>query len=411
MNLPGALARLRKSLLPVPMLFSVVAIVLAVITSALDRSFRFETGLFPGGAESARSLLSAIASASLTLTAVVFSITMLVLQLTSAQYSPRVLYRFLGDRVSQIALGVFASTFSFSLAALRGVAPDSVPVTSVAIAFLLALVTIAVFVVYVNHIAQQIQVSSIIWSIEKEAAKACDRVYSRGNDHGDQDGWPGTDAVLELPTPRRGVVTAANVAGVVDAARKLDVAVELVPLVGEWVPDGAPLLRIYGTDDVEDPHTLTRHVSLADERDMSQDPAYGLRQLVDIAERALSPGTNDPTTAVQAVNALHNLLVRVAGEEDPPGITCDETGQPRLRRHHRSFSDLLDLSVDETLLYGRHSLQVTAGLEKMVADLLRVVHGRRAELVAAKLERVRAERQKLLTGDASFAGAASRRSR
>ncbi len=225
MNPLGALVRLRKSLLPVPVLFSVIAIVLAIVTSVLDRSFRFETGLFPGGAESARSLLSAIASASLTLTAVVFSITMLVLQLTSAQYSPRVLHRFLGDRVSQIALGVFASTFTFSLAALRGVAPDSVPVTSVAIAFLLALVTIAVFVVYVNHIAQEIQVSSIIWSIESEARKACDRVYGAANDDGDQDGWPGPDAGLELPTPRRGVVTAVNVAGMVDAARRLDVAV------------------------------------------------------------------------------------------------------------------------------------------------------------------------------------------
>ncbi|HVL04721.1 MAG TPA: DUF2254 domain-containing protein [Acidimicrobiales bacterium] len=403
MNPLGALARLRKSLLPLPVLFSVVAIVLAIVTSVLDRSFRFQTGLFPGGAESARSLLSAIASASLTLTAVVFSITMLVLQLASAQYSPRVLHRFLGDRVSQIALGVFASTFTFSLAALRGVTPDSVPVTSVAIAFVFALVTIAVFVVYVNHIAQKIQVGSIIWSIESDARKACDRVYGAGNDDGDEDRWAGPDAGLELPAPRRGVVAAVNVAGMVDAARKLDIAVELMPLVGEWVPDGAPLLRVFGTDRLDDPGAVTRHVSLADERDMTEDPAYGFRQLVDIAERALSPGTNDPTTAVQAINAVHNLLVRIAGEEDRTGIACDENGQPRLRRRHRSFPDLLHLSVDETLLYGRHSLQVTAGLETMLADLLRVAHGERADIVAAKLEHVRAERRKLLAGDASFA--------
>jgi uncharacterized membrane protein len=403
-NLLGLVARLRRSLLPLPVLFSVTAIVLAIVASVVDRNVGFQTDLFPGGAESARSLLSAIASASLTLTAVVFSITMLVLQLTSSQYSPRVLHRFLSDRVSQVALGVFASTFTFSLAALRGVAPDAVPVTSVTIAFLLALVTIGVFVIYVNHIAQQIQASSIIWSIESEARKASDRVHDAGNDDGDPALWPQPTATVTIPTPRRGVITAVNVAGMVAAARRLDVAVELVPVVGDWVPDGAALLHVLGTGEVEDPHALTRHVSLADERDMAQDPAYGLRQLVDIAERALSPGTNDPTTAVQAIHAIHNLLVLLAGAETPSGIACDEDGDPRLRRRQRTFSELLDLSVDEALLYGRHSLQVTAALEEMLADLCRFVPDERSDTLVAKLNRVRAERQKLLAGDASFAG-------
>ncbi len=403
MNHVTLLARLRKSLLPLPVLFTLGAIGLAVVTSVVDRRLGFESGLFPGGAESARSLLSSIASASMTLTAVVFSITMLVLQLTSAQYSPRVLHRFLRDRVSQLALASFASTFAFSLAALRGVAPDTVPVTSVAIGLLLALATIGVFVVYVNHIAQQIQVSSIISSIEGETRAAFDSLHDASNDDAPAETWPSAGPTEVVPAPRAGVVTAVNVSGMTSAARHLDAAVELIPLVGDWVAEGAPLLRAHATEDIGDGSRLTRHVSLADERDMDQDPPYGIRQLVDIAERALSPGTNDPTTAVQAVHAVHSLLVRITDRRTPTGIACDEDGKPRFRRRHRTFPELLELSVNEILLYGRSSLQVTKSLETMLVDLLRVAKGERADAVRAKLGQVRAERSKLLSGEAWFA--------
>lgn len=402
MNRTGTLARLRQSLLPLPALFGLAAIAASAVSSVVDRRIGFEGDLFPGGADSARSLLSSIASASLTLTAVVFSITMLVLQLTSAQYSPRVLRRFLRDRVSQTALAVFASTFIFSLAALRGVAPDAVPVTSVVIAFVLALLTIGVFVIYVNHIAQEIRVSSIIAAIADETREAIDDVCGGARSGpGTSHAWPEAAATTVVAAPHDGVVVAVNVPGLVSAAKRCDVAVELVPLVGDWVVDGAPLLRVIG--DPPDHHeTFTSKVSIGRERDMAQDPAYGMRQLIDIAERALSPGTNDPTTAVQAIQTVHGLLVRFACAPEPTETFCDPDGRPRFRRHLRSFGDLLDLAVDEILLYGQDSLQVTAALDAMLNDLLRVTTDARAELVSAKLEMVRRARTKLVSGKAWF---------
>lgn len=404
MNRTSFLSRFRQSLLPLPSLFGLAAIALSILTSVVDRKVGFEDSLFPGGADSARALLAAIAGASITLTAVVFSITMLVLQLTSAQYSPRMLRRFLRDRISQAALAVFVSTFTFSLAALRGVSPDSVPVTSVAIAVLLALLAIGVFVVYVNHMAQQIRVSSLIAAIAAETKSAFQRAYvDRGEgDEGAVPPWPEGGVTAVVCSPRDGVVLAVNERRLVAAARRREATAELVPRVGEWVVEGAPLLRVRGKPG-DDGEALAQEVSVGDDRDMSQDPAYGIRQLVDIAERSLSPGTNDPTTAVQAIQAIHGLLARIAPADAPSPVVCDDDGTPRFRQRHRSFADVLDLSVNEILLYGGRSLQVTAALEHMLCDLLRVARGDRSHVVATKLDQVRRVRRRLLSDDAWFA--------
>jgi len=402
-NPNSAFTRFRQSLLPLPLLFAVLSIALSILTSVVDREIGFEDSLFPGGADSARSLLSSIGGASITLTAVVFSITMLVLQLTSAQYSPRMLRRFLRDRVSQAALAVFVSTFTFSLAALRGVSPETVPVTSVALAIILALVTIGVFVVYVNHMAQEIRVSSLIGSIAAETSSALQELYVDEADGTDGDArWP-EGPVVTVPAPRNGVVVGVHERGLVSAAKRLDAAAELVPVVGDWVVQGDPLLRVTGTDG-EDAEALAEQVSVGDDRDIAQDPAYGLRQLVDIAERALSPGTNDPTTAVQAIQAIHGLLAQIASADGGSRVACDGDGLARFRQRRRTFADLVDLSVNEILLYGRRSLQVGAALERMLDSLGRMAEGPHANVVAVKLDQVRRVRHQFLSDEAWFAG-------
>ncbi|MEX2658672.1 MAG: DUF2254 family protein [Acidimicrobiales bacterium] len=112
--------------------------------------------------------------------------------------------------------------------------------------------------------------------------------------------------------------------------------------------EGAPLLRVWG--DVAEDDRLTRYVEVGSERSLDDDPLYGFRQLVDIADRALSPGTDDPTTAVQAIDHLHDLLRRIVGCELPNGVHTDDDGRPRLFVHEPSWQEFLDVSVDEVAI-------------------------------------------------------------
>ena len=380
-------------------MFVLAALVLAQVTSSVGDQLAQLPGadlLFQGGYESARSILSSIASAAITLTALVFSITMLVLQLAASQYTPRLLRSFLKDRNSQFTLGVFAGTFTFALAALRTIrAEEDSPGFAVSVAVLLALVTVFVFIQYIDHIAKRIQISSIMHSIAKETRAALDA-------------WPADDAypvaavhamapegeLVVCPAP--GVITHVNVPALVRDAAEADAQVEVLLPIGEFVPSGAAIVRVrrLGGND-EELHPMKR-VTIGPDRTMDNDPAFGLRQLIDIVERALSPSTNDPTTAVQALDLVHDILRRIVQRPTPSGVFTDDRGQVRLQIPQRQWDDFLDLAVDEALLYGRGSLQVTARLRRMLEDLLPIAPEERTESISAKLRAVEGARENLV---------------
>jgi uncharacterized membrane protein len=390
---------LRDSLLVIPAMFAIGALLLAAASAVLDDVFNDTAGadaLFRGDHETARAILTSIAGASITLTALVFSITMLVLQLTSDRYSPRLLRTFLRDRNSQLTLGVFVGTFTYTLAVLRTVAADqeSSPGVAVSIAVLLALVTVFVFVQYINHIAQQIRVTSITSAIADETAAAIERLFPEQPEQPLP--WQPVDGPygVAIASPRRGVVVNVDTGSLAEAAARADAQIELTVPIGTFVAEGATVLRVR-TFDADADDSLVRHVTIAKERSISSDPAFGFRQLVDIAERSLSPSTNDPTTAVQAIDAIHDLLRRVLARATPSGRHTDDAGHLRVMVPERSFDDYLDLCVDEVLLYGRGSLQVTARLAAMLRDLLASAPDDRRGAIESKLRRVQAAAEDL----------------
>lgn len=358
--------RAREEFWAVPMLCAALATVLGLAITAvddvLDTSLRIPF-LFAGGPEGARAVLSAIITSMISFTGLVFSITIVVLQLTSSQFSPRVLRTFLHDRINQVALGVFVATFVYALVVLRSVRGTAqteafVPQLSVTLAFGFVLASVVVFLVYIDHIAQSTRAASIVERIADETRAVLERRHPA-----DVEPRP----ALPLPDgPWRYV--AADGPGVVqhvDDIALSDLAVEhgaticLVRAVGEFVPEGAPLISVHGPDR-PDEGALRAAVHLGKERALEEDVGFGIRQLVDIAQRALSPGVNDPTTAIQAADQLHDLLRRLAT-------------RPLLPRQERDESGRLTVHVPEPDL-AHHVAVVVEEISHEAADVARVLH-------------------------------------
>ncbi len=386
--------RVSASLLMIPISAAFASILLSLLAGWLDEVFAHSGWaklLFRGGPDSARSILSTIAASMVTFLGVVFSITMVVLQLASNRFSPRVLRTFLKDRTSQATLGVFVATFTFSLAALRGVRPagsSAVPIVSATVAFALVVASLVTFVAYVNHMARAIRISRIAAAIGDETADVIER------HHGNEQELERFDYMASISSqPSRtisaengGNIDAINATRLADLAADADVLLLLEAQLGQFVPRGAPLIAVHGDGELDDERVLAQ-VDLAEERTMTQDPAFGFRQLVDIAERSLSPGTIDPTSAVQALDQIHDLLRDLAGRDLPPHRAArDVEGRPRVVIPSMTWDEYLDLAVDEIVLYGQGSIQVSARLRAMLHDLEKVTSGERWQAVRKKVD-------------------------
>lgn len=354
---------------------------------------------FAGGPSAASTLLSVIASSTLTLAALVFTVTLVVLTLASSQYSPRILRTFLTDQQTKVTLGVFLGTYTYALVALRAVraagesGPAFVPGVTLSVGFLLALVAIGVFALFIDHIVQSVRVERIIGSIAAETRAVIDEVYPPDRDarSGAPTGAPGavTSAIVddrhadrgrshEIVAPHPRVVSSIDVATLVRRAQAADAVVVLHCGVGRFVPGGAPLLTVRGPDEIDD-WTYLAPVGLTVTRTLTQDVAFGLRQLVDIAERALSPGINDPTTAVQTLDQVHDLLRRLATRTIDDGRYADDDGILRVQIPVWSWDDYVALALDEVRHWGAGSLQINRRLRLLIDDLLTVVDDARAE--------------------------------
>lgn len=383
------LDQLRSRMWFIPAVFVAGALLAALLVVPVDRladgSFggRLSSVLFAGGPASARLVLSTIAAAMLTFTALVYSVTMLVLQLASSQLSPRVMRTFLRDRLNQGVLGLFIATFLYALLVLREVrSPPTdgafVPAIAVTLAYMLLVASVIAFVFYIHHMAEAIRAAHVLRSVGDETRGAINRLYPEGI------GVEPTRPAVAMPArpadtvvgleERAGVIMAIDEDLLVRLAQDHHLCVELPHMVGDFVPNGAPLVRIWrqpaSPPGEELPiHELSGAIQIGQERTMTQDAAFGLRQIVDIAERALSPGTNDPTTAVQALDELHDLLRQLCRREFPSSIRLADDGSPLLRLARPDWPAYVALALDEIRQYGAGSTQVARRLRYLLLDL------------------------------------------
>ena len=376
----------------VPACWSVSAVALGLALPQLDEAIGSPPLLFEGSADSARSVLSTTSGAMISVTGLVFSITIVVLQLASSQFSPRVIATFLEDRVTQHTLGVFVASFLFSLTVLRSI-PDTsstdqegVPEFAVTMAFLLVLGAVAMFLAFIQHITQSIAVSTVIRRVGAQTRDLLERSSTR------RDTLPSTPPELAplagqtVATSRRsGYIDAIDAAVLCRTAAQHEARIEVLYPLGSFVAEGAALALVHGSG--ADPawdERVAAAVNVRAERSMEQDMTFGFRRLVDIAERALSPGINDPTTAVQAIDELHDILRRMVGQASVVGVHLDDDQVPRVLTQEWTFAQYLDLAVDEIAHWGKDSLQIPRRLQEMLTDLSVAAHEEHRSVINAK---------------------------
>lgn len=390
---------LRKLFQPfwvVPALWCAGALLAGIVLPEVDEALaEYIPLLFQAGTAGARTFLSAIAGAMISITGLVFSITIVVLQLASSQFSPRVLRTYLSQRVPQFTLGVFAASFVYALTVLRAVSASSdssqgsVPQIAVSVAFLLVLASVGMFLAFIHHITQAISVDTIINTIGKEVMGLVERSADSRKPSQAKD--PGPLPTVAHPTvvgaPSPGYLTYLNHTALVELATEHDARIEVLNPLGTYVLEGSAIATVHGGERSEEEwsEALDGKIGLAWRRTTEQDLTFGLRQLVDIAERALSPGTNDPTTAVQVLNELHIVLSSIAQDDDVYPVHHDEDGVVRLVTSEWSFEQFLDLCFDEIAHWGSSGLQIPRRIEEILTALALVATERHRQAIEAKL--------------------------
>ncbi len=402
----------RAKLWPLPALAVVVAVLAGVGLTLLDK--HVDSGLpqgltdylFGGGADAAREVLSAVAGSLITVTSLTFSLTVVTLQLASSQFSPRLLRTFTSDRFVHATLALFLATFVFALTVLRTVRAENagtaefVPQISVTVAFVLALASVLALVLFLAHLAREIRVETMLRNVHAEARETLQRELA------DADEAPGNE---ELPAPAENAHTlVAESSGFLTSIDEIDllhaaIAEGAILLVhrapGDRLVSGTPLAQVWSLAS-EDPLSSERIESIAErvkdgvgigfERTPAQDISYGLRQITDVANKALSPGVNDPTTAIHAIGHSSSLLCELAQLKLGNRVLTDDDGRARVILHRPDLPELLELAVAQPRRYGASDPAVLSGILSLLRELAwRARSATARQAVADQLARIR----------------------
>jgi uncharacterized membrane protein len=367
--------RLKQAARTSLVLWAALALVAALLCASaiwwLDR----QTGwaVFSYSPDGARAVLGALVGSMLTFIVFVLSATLIVVQLASGQLTPRVIALVLATPGVKIALGTLTFTYAYTLAAL-GRVEDRVPDLHVSVAVVLNLACIVVFFQFVQRLSVGLRPASLMLLVADHARQVIEQVYPAAYDpkrpeQATTEGLPLSSAQVVEFAGRSGVVMAFSADGLRRLAREADAVVELVPQVGDSIARGDPLFRVFGVRPI--PHGALRGcVAVGTERTLEQDPRFAFRILVDIANKALSPAINDPTTAVLALDQIDNLLLCLGRRRLDEGVARDREGNLRVVYGTPDWPDFVTLAVSEIRQYGESSLQVDRRLRAMLEHLI-----------------------------------------
>ncbi|MGH9271035.1 MAG: DUF2254 domain-containing protein [Ilumatobacteraceae bacterium] len=311
---------------------------------------------------------------------------MVVVQLAMGQFSPRIVQTFLQDRPSQLATGLFVATFAHAMLAMREVhfeGEGQVPGLAIIVSFILVLSSIAMLVLYVDHIGRSLRVSALIELVGNDTRELLDRTCP------DRVG-PETSTPGVIEAPESAVLIGVDRPDMVQLATTAGCVLHVVPGLGGYVPAGAPLVRIEGPSDRLDRDAVAAAMRSGLERTLDEDLGYGFRMLVDMAERSLSESPFlDPTTVVQCIDRLHDGLRQLSGRVIPDGRLHDATGQLMVTIPTMDWSAYVHLAFDEIRLAGAGSPQVARRMTAALLDLLDVVPPDRRRPIQQQLDLLR----------------------
>ncbi|WP_414167517.1 DUF2254 domain-containing protein [Streptoverticillium reticulum] len=323
-------------------------------------------------ANDAKTIIGTVGSAMLTFVGVVFSISLVALQMAAGQMTPRVVRLYVRSRVTKCTFAVFLATFLFALlvqASYEGNTDPrtvtTVPFVSAILCVLMVLVSLGLFVAYVNSTLRLMRVAHVIDRIIRESFRMLDRHVRTVPGAPD---LPPAGAEI-VHRGRAGVLRDVHITRLVRVARRHGAVLRLIPRIGDYVVPGTPVLAVHGGT-VPPPRALRYTVSVGVERTFHQDLGFGLRQLSDIAQRALSPAVNDPTTAVQCLDRIVQFLAAIADRPLGSLHHHDRKGTIRLVQDLPGWTDLVDLGFTEIRGCATGQPQVTRRLIAGLDDLL-----------------------------------------
>ena len=374
-----------------PGLVALAFVGLAVALVELDRGFGMDgIGIvFDGDASAARSILSTVAGSLITVAGLAFSITVVTSQLVSSQFTPRAIRSFLGDRVSQLLASAFVGIFAYCLLVLRAVRDEDesaaafVPSLAVSLAILLGLVGLVLLLAFIHRITQLIKVENIAPRIASEALASIKSLYPEPY------GKPaeGTELVSRWESESEPKVVRPERPGYVqtialdelEAALPGSARVHVVVRPGDYATEESALARVWPADEADDGllERLRELFSVQSERDVAQDVGFGIRQLADIALRAISPGVNDPTTAVTCIGYLPAIVERLGGRDSPRVCAVFGTGTVVVT-HEPSFDGFVREAFAEIGRYASADARLAATLLEALAAV-----GRAARIAGA----------------------------
>ena len=360
--------RLQASFWFVPALMTAAAIFLSFITTAIDKVFLYREGtqhwwIYSGGPDGARTVLSVISGSMISVAGVVFSITIVVLTLASSQFGPRLIRNFMNVRANQMVLGTFVATFTYGILVLRTVNATVearfVPGLSVTIAIGMSLLSLAVLIYFIHNVSESIQAQNIIARVRRDLDNAVDRIFPEKLGQGEELSPSPIQRDYDIPTTcdrevcqikaeRSGYLQAVDNDALMRIAVEENLLLHLGYRPGNFITRGSVLVTVWPGEKVDE--KLTTKINaifiVGPERTLEQDVEFAISQLVEIAVRALSPGINDPITAITCIDWLGAILCQLANRKMPSSHRYDENNRLRVICKLFTFERMVDAAFN-----------------------------------------------------------------
>ncbi|AST93807.1 hypothetical protein BC6307_22285 [Sutcliffiella cohnii] len=367
------LLRVRKSIWYIPTLYASLSIILTILVVMFDiflapKFMMHLPKLFFTNVELAKTTLAAIATALLTMTTITFSTIMVVLTTYSTQFSPRTLQDFITDRKTLRVLGIFIGGFLYSILALLFMREwfDDQPVIAAFVGVLLAVLCLGIFVIFIQHVANSIQVSKLIEKLVQEGLDRMERKEQwrlegklKYKEQLSVDHFYFSE-IKNIKAPSTGYIQLIDVEQWIALAEKYQLFIEFHKQIGDFVTEHSDICSIYFLKEPQKikEEELYKAVVVGTERTPIQDESFALQKLVEVALRAISPGINDPNTANSCIRYMSKLILTYAKVDANMELYCNDKGVEKVAIPVKTLEDLLYTTFYQIRNYGKEDLSV-----------------------------------------------------